>query len=237
MTKYNIISINEDRADYKQTIRKNVQLDEIHVPATDGREVDLSIELENRGLRLPVGYLSAGEVGIWLSTFDCWQWAVENNENLVVFEDDAIPTESFNALFSKFSTELPKTWGLLSLWVPDNQLPDYTYDLVYDEYGVPTNIGPNRNPFMSLFNYGAIRLARAYQGYGNVAIMYSPVGAQQLIDRARLGGIDEPIDVWVFCRAHTGTIEAFAPKPIWARAVTYDWKAETTVHNTERITL
>lgn len=233
--KYTIISIDDSRRSYKENIRKRVRLDEISIPATNGREVDLSVELEKRGLRVPIDYLTAGEVGVWLSVFDCWQWAVDNQEELLVFEDDAIPAEGFQNLFNMYHSELPEDYGFLSLWIPDNQVFDYLYDVVYDEHGVPDHVGPNKIAFLSNYNFGAIRLARVYQGYGNVAMLYSPKGAQELIDAVRRTGLNDPVDCYIFCRAHTGITSGYAPKPVWARAVKYDWQAETTIHDTERV--
>lgn len=235
--KYNIISINDDRAEYKERIRHRVRMDEVSIPATDGREVDLFTELEKRDLRylMEYGVLTKGELGIWLSTFDCWQWAVDNQEELVTFEDDAIPTQNFNHVLNLFHNELPADYDIMSLWVPQNQLIDFQYDAVFDEDGIPTNVGPNRHSALSIYNCGKIRIARVYQGYGNVALLYSPQGAERLIDHVQTHGIKGPVDCWIFQRAHTGIVTGYAPKPHWAnKAVGYDWAAETTVHNTER---
>jgi GR25 family glycosyltransferase involved in LPS biosynthesis len=232
--KYNIISINDDRAVYKQRIRQRVNLEEVHIPATDGREVDLAFELDKRDLRTNTHPFTRGELGVWLSTFDCWQWAYDNDEELLVFEDDAIPNMRFNEFLGLFHKELPPNYDLMSLWVPENQLIDFQYDAVYDEDGYMTRQGPNRHNALSIYNCGKIRIARVYQGYGNVAVLYDAKGAGILIDHAQTHGINQPVDCWVWARAHTGIVEGYAPKPHWAKAVGYDWSAQTTVHNTER---
>lgn len=232
--KYNIISIDDSRQEYKDRIREIVNLDEVSIPAIDGREVDLHAELEKRGLRLFDWNPTKGELGVWLSTFDCWQWAAEN-EDLIVFEDDAIPTGDFNYHLADFVSELPEGWDFLSLWVPENQYHDYLYVVKYDSGGQWIKVADDTNAAMSRYNYGAIRLAKVYQGYGNVATLYSKDGAQRLIDAARDLGLRAPIDCWIMDRAHTDVVQGFAPKPMWAKAVYYDWAAETTVHNTERL--
>lgn len=234
--KYNIISIDDSREAYKSRIRKRVQREEVHIPAIVGRDVDLPAEFEKRGLVYDTGALmTKGELGVWLSVFDCWQWAVDHDEELLTFEDDAVPTPNFQNLFNLFRNELPPDYGLLALWVPKNQYMDFQYDAVYDEHGTPTNVGPNRHSALSIYNCGKIRIARVYQGYGNVAMLYSPDGAQRLIDHAHKLGVTSPIDCWIFQRTHTGILDGYAPKPHWAaKCVDYDWAAETTVHNTER---
>lgn len=236
MTKYNIISINDWRSDYKRTIRKRVGLEEVSVPSVDAYAVDLSVELEKRRLRINTpGMFSAGEVGIWLSTFDCWQWAYDNDDDLLVFEDDAIPHPLFAEKWPELASELPPNYDFMAVWVPPNQYLDYVYDVVYDEEGNPTHVGPHRNSITSMYNFGAMRLAKVYQGYGNVAMLYSPQGAGRMIELARQRGMHSPIDCWIFAEAHAGRLDGYAPKPNRAKIVTYDWKAQTTVHREDRV--
>lgn len=229
--KYNIISINDDRAEYKKVIRERVRGDEVIIPAVNAYEVDVDEELKKRDLFVRHDNMfSTGELGIWLSMFDRWQWAVENNEELITFEDDAIPATNFNEWFYDYKKELPKTYDFLCLWVPENQYLDYVYDVVYDDEGRPETAGPNKNVVTSNYNYGAMRLARAYNGYGNVAQMFSPKGAQFFIDRVRAVGIYTPVDCYQYQEAHAGRCEGYSPKPRFAKAVSYDWAAETTIH-------
>lgn len=232
--KYNIISINDQRAEYKARIRERVGLEEVSIPAVNGYEVDIEQELEKRGLTVARGRFSHGEVGIWLSVFDCWQWAVDNDEPLVVFEDDAIPAPDFNTRLWEFRQELPSDYDFLTLWVPENQYNDYIYHVRYNEDGTMEHIGPNRNVITSLYNIGAIRLVRAYNGYGNVAMLYSPKGAKFFIDEARKG-ITSPVDCFIYLQSHLRKCKGYAPKPNRAKIVGYDWQAETTVHGVDRV--
>lgn len=234
--KYTIISIDDTRLEYKKVIRERVALPEVSVPAVNGKEVDIQHELEKRGVELKdVWHPTVGELGIWLSTMDCWTYTAESNEPLIVFEDDAIPTVKFQESLDNYISELPNDWHYLSLWVPENQYFDYLYDVKYDEDGRWEKVGDNRSEITSIHNYGAMRLSRVYQGYGNVATLYSPEGAAILEAHAKIYGITGPIDCWIHDRAHTKIVNGFAPKPRWAKAVTYDWAAETTVHKTERV--
>jgi GR25 family glycosyltransferase involved in LPS biosynthesis len=234
--KYNIISINDERESYKENIRRRVKLDEVFIPTINAYEVDVYEELEKRGLSIKhTGMFSAGEIGIWLSTFDCWQWAVDNDEELITFEDDAIPTKEFNTWLWDMRDELPDGWDFFCLWVPENQLIDYLYDADFDHNGQMVGQRPNKNVVTSVYNFGAIRIARVYNGYGNVAQLYSPKGAKFFIDRARSDGIATPVDCFLYQEAHAGRCQGFAPKPNRAKLVTYDWAAETTVHKEDRV--
>lgn len=231
MVSYNIISIDDSRLEYKKRIRKTVTFPEVYVPATNARAVDLEEELSKRELSLPFpGQFAIGEVGIWLSMFDCWNWAVENNEILITFEDDASPKDNFNEAVSLFLSEVPEDWDFICLWVPDNQKQDYLYDVTYNDEGIP-NIKGRR--VKSLFDFGAKHLARTYNGYGNVASMFSPKGARFFRDRAREVGLYTPVDCFLYQEAHAGRCSGYSPKPKYATLVDYDW-APTTVHNTER---
>ena len=234
--KYSIITIDDSRAEYKNNIRSRVQLDEITVPATNGTQVDIDAELAKRGIPLGGYWFSKGELGVWISTFDQWVWCVENNEELVVFEDDAIVTDQFSTMLPDFNSELPSDYAFLSLWVPENQYHDYLYDAKFDEDGHWEKVGRDKNAITSLYNFGAMRISKAYQGYGNVAMQYSPQGAQQLIERAQTKGIYEPIDCFIFTASRTGKIDGYAPKPHYNKAVEYDWAAPTTVHLTQHHT-
>jgi len=231
--KYNIITISDEREGYKTHIRKVVKIPEVVIPATDARKVNLVDELDKRGLPHPTpGLYSIGEIGIWLSVFDCWQWAADNNEVLVTFEDDAIPRPYFDDALESYLEEIPADWDFLCLWVPPNQRRDYLYDVTFDEHGNPDIKGYLTK---SLFDFGGLDLARAYNGYGNGATAFSPKGAQHFIDRARESGLYSPVDCFLYIEAHTGRCNGYSPKPIHAHAVGYDW-ATTTVHTTERFT-
>lgn len=232
LTSYNIITIDDKRKFYKDHIRATVQESkEIFVPAINGREVNLSEELDNRNLFVTYpGAFSVGEIGIWLSMFDCWQWCIDNDEILITFEDDAIPRNYFDEAIRFFLEEVPEDWDFMALWVPENQRQDYKYNVKFDDEGRATIRGYLQE---SLFDFGGHYLARAYQGYGNVCSMFSTKGAQFLIDKVRETGIYTPVDCFMFQNSHAGRCNGYAPKPFHATLVDYDW-AETTVHNTER---
>lgn len=234
--KYTIISLNDDRLVYKQAIRERVDGEEIELPAVDGNAIDVQKELDNRGIPLHGnlwGNPRRGEIGVWLSNYDRWEIAAGLNEPLMVFEDDAIVNEQFNERIAEALTQLPDDWDFMSLWVPENQLIDYQYKFVYMRemrhiYGTV----PKEH---SRFRTEHLKLARAYQGYGMVALMYSPKGGARLAQLAREQGLTGPVDCWIYERSQMGYVQGYAPHPDFADIVTYDWSAVSHIHLTERV--
>lgn len=228
--KFNIISVDDSRQKYKDHIRSVVMIEEIKIPSFFAANRNVKNALQERGLfvKYPEAF-SIGEIGIWISMFDCWQWAVDNQEELVTFEDDAIPKHYFDEAVDLFTKEATD-YDFICLWVPPNQMQDYNYDVVYDDDGNP-DIRGVKSP--SLFDYGAKYLAKTYNGYGNVATLFSPKGAEFFINRVREAGIYTPLDCFLYQEAHAGRCIGYSPKPFHATVVDYDW-AETTVHATQR---
>ncbi len=235
--KYTIISLNDDRIFYKDMIRKRVKYEEILLPAVNGNIIDVQKELDNRGLSGPWDNAKRGEVGVWLSNFDRWEMAAVMDTPLIVFEDDAMPSTSFNMYMDDIMEDLPDNWDFISLWIPDNQKNDYLYDIEFDEYGqhVWTN-RPWRSNETSKYRVGdSNRVALAFQGYGMVSLMYSPKGAAKLVDQARETGLTGPVDCWIFQQAHKGLLEGYSCHPHFAHVVRYDnWGNVSHVQHTER---
>lgn len=235
--KFTIISLNDDRMEYKARIRERVGFDEIHLSAVDGRVIDVPAACEERGLDSSKIWENAkqGEIGVWFSNFDRWELAGSMEEPLIVFEDDAIPDENFDNKIAELVSELPSEWDFAALWVPDNQRVDYLYDVAYNECGDPIHRGW-RTPKTSMYR---IPLAKAaslvYQGYGMVSLVYSPQGGRKLVELARSRGMETPVDCWIYQEAHKGNLNGFAPLPERADIVHYDWAAASHVQQTERI--
>lgn len=177
-----------------------------------------------------------GEVGVWYSQMNCWEWARDNNKHLIVFEDDAMLTSNFVDKYMKLLEELPSDYDFFAIFVPNNQEGDYFARGAYDHDGVP--VGMNWAPAdKSMFNFGASQLAKVYQGYSCVAIMYSPKGAKKLLELADEYGMYTPVDCFLFLEAHRGHLEAYSPKPsqFVERLITIDWEASSTIRDTPQI--
>lgn len=232
---YTIISINDDRAEYKRMIRERTAFPEVVVPAFNARENDPIAELARRDLRVNNEYQwypSRGELGIWLSVINAWEYAADSGETLVVFEDDAIPDPNFGEMVKYYCEELPGDWDYMALWVPENQKQDYYYNVTYDENGYPSIRGTLPEE-QSLFRMEHPKLAKVYQGYGGVALMYSPAGAAKFLDLIRKQGLWSTSDCYLYLAAHAGWVNGYAPHPNVEMPVHYDWSATTTIHDTE----
>lgn len=236
--KYTIITLNDDRKFYTDMIRDRVKYEEILLPAVDGRVVDIKKELFIRQLEW-TGWENAkrGELGVWLSNFDRWEYAANMDEPLIVFEDDAMPSPAFNLYVDGLLEDIPDDWDFVSLWIPDNQKHDYLYDIDFDENGVHVWANrPWRNNENSIYRVeGSDRVALAYQGYGMVSLMYSPRGAAKLVELARQTGLSGPVDCWIFQQAHRGAAKGYACHPNYSHVVRYDnWEGISHVQQTEK---
>lgn len=232
--KYIIISIDDNRAAYKDAIRSHLSFDELPFSATKGVSVGILGELRKRNLRPSRGWIpKVGEAGCWCSHYDAWQLASTLIEPLIVFEDDAILVDGFEDKLLDLMVELPPSWDYMSLWVPDNQHQDFNYNIFWDANGMPKAMFGTLSNDTSIFNYSD-KLATVYQGYGMVATMYSPSGAAKLLSSVHRYGLYAPVDCFVSIECHANRIDGFAPKP-WHQIINYDWSQKTTIHDTENI--
>jgi GR25 family glycosyltransferase involved in LPS biosynthesis len=234
--KYSIITINDKRKYYKDQIRQHVGLEEERIVSVDGsymnRDGLIESHLDDLGLWISSQWpLSLGEIGVWMSNLLHWERVAVMDEPLVVFEDDAVIDAHFSEHMNTIVSQLPDDWDFVALWVPDNQRIDYRYNLRYNEHGTPEIYGMRPEGLPSFFDFGSRDLARVYQGYGMVAMMYSPAGGRKLAELAKKYGLRNPVDCFIFEEAHKGALNGFAPKPDKV-FVSYDWP-ETTIHNTE----
>ena len=229
---YAIISINEERSQYKKNIYQYVDLPKIDIDSFNSYKQDPLEELNRRGLKINLDYWTpkTGELGIWLSNINAWQSCVNSEEPLIVFEDDAVVTANFMSRLKRIVDVLPADYGLLSLWVPENQYNDYSQNIEYDDFGFAVR---RRMRMKSGFETGVPMLAKAYQGYGGVATLYSPAGARALLDATRELGLMNPSDCFIYMMVHSGRVQGYAPIPGY-EIVSYDWSAKTTVQDTER---
>lgn len=230
-----IISISDRTPHYVKMIKDYVPFEEAtDIEYVNGRglgTLGLTNILVEEGLRVSNWAPEIGELGVWLSQYRCWQWCVENEEELIVFEDDAVPTPHFKEIFDAQYAEVPADYDFIAWFVPDNQMADFKYRINYDTTGAPLPVVHSGDDGYQ-YEYGAERMARVYQGYSCVCIQYSPQGAQKLIDIAKEMGLYTPVDCFLFLSAHRGAVDGYSPKPGQPRAVIVDWNAPTEVHGT-----
>jgi GR25 family glycosyltransferase involved in LPS biosynthesis len=234
--KYTIISLDDSRAKTKAAIRSTVELPEVtDIEFVDARDDNVFYEQIKRHPRVVQNVHwtpKRGELGIWMSQINCWKWAADN-EDLLVFEDDAEVHPGFTDLFNRYISELPADWDIFSLFVPSNQRQDYGYRVVYDDNGLPRPLVRSTDkPYQ--FDIGLKSLARTYHGYGCVANLYSVQGAKKMLQLVQQRGVDGPVDCWMYEHAHAGRLNAYAPKPYLPMPadVNLSRQAPTTIHNT-----
>lgn len=238
--KFTIITLDNSRDAYKEQLRRRNLYPEVILPAVDARGLSregIQSLLDDRGLEIDLKCWpnpKNGEIGVWLSNYDRWQWIAKQDEPVIVFEDDAIIDEDFMYDFNRFYQDLPEDWDFAALWVPENQTFDYRYNATY-ENGAPRIHGGRPDHEPSQYDFGVEHAALVYQGYGMVSLMYSPKGAQSLVEIASRG-ITGPVDCWIYEHAEgrgKANLKGFAPKPQYATIVRYDWSAQSHVQHTE----
>jgi GR25 family glycosyltransferase involved in LPS biosynthesis len=236
--KYAILSIDESRRAKKEALRNVVSgWDEIAVPAVVGAEKsDLESSMARHGIQFTEWIPKVGEAGVWMSQMNAWETAYSIQEPLVVFEDDAILAENFIERFETYTKELPEGWDVFCLFVPENQYGDFHWKYKFNELGQTdgSTYGYCPDGETSLLIDSQI-VSKAYQGYGCVALMFSPEGGRKLLEAAREKMMYTPVDCFIFEQYRAGRIDAYAFKPGQPRLVDVDWGAPSTIQQGPRV--
>lgn len=236
--KYAILSIDESRRAKKEALRNVVSgWDEITVPAVDGsKKSDLESSMTHHGIQFTEWVPKVGEAGVWMSQMNAWGMAYSQGEPLVVFEDDAMLAQDFTERFEEYLAELPEDWDVFCLFVPTNQYGDFHWKYKFNELGQTdgSTYGycPDGEPGLLI---GSETVSKAYQGYGCVALMFSPEGGRKLLDAARQKHMYTPVDCFIFEQYRAGIIDAYAFKPGYPRLVDVDWNAPSTIQQGPRV--
>ena len=233
-----ILSIDDSRSVKKADLRNVCKdWDELGVWAVIGNDKEDLADafLEHPGFGYREWAPKAGEAGVWMSQMNAWKMIANQDRPVVVFEDDALLCPDFITEFNRYTDELPNDWDLFSIFYPANQYGDFHWSYDYDENGHPT--GPQL-----WFSDGAPELlieseliSKAYQGYGCVALMFSPKGARALYDQAIAKGMYTPVDCFIFEQYRAGHINAYSPMPGQTRLADVDWDAPSTIRYTDRV--
>lgn len=207
--KYGIISVSDVRAKQKAAIRDKMYslgVKEVPINGVDGMKNPPIEWLDPK----VAPHMRAGEWGVWASNLDAWNTYSEEGD-LILFEDDAIPLDKFHMDWEEY---LPNDYDFVAIWVPENQYIDITYGDFYIN-----------NPYF----------AKAYNGYGGVAICYSFAGMQKLLKIVREEGIYQPLDLLLYEYSKKGKLNGYSLKPS-QQIVGYDWENDVTqIHDTPRL--
>jgi hypothetical protein len=223
---YTIISIDDSRQDNKNQLRLFfLDHTEVQLDFCNGKDpVSLRKAKEHFNVPTP-GPFKAGEFGIFFSVLTCLEYGAENN-GIIYFEDDAIPTVGMCDRVTNYINSLPEDWDCFAIWSPTNQYGDYTSVASYDSTGVPVYGQKSKN----IFDCDNGDIVRLWQGYGNVAFAFSKKGSVKLLDHIRQEGFYSPIDCLICIATHRNVLSGYALKPHTPNLVNYDWDRPTTIH-------
>lgn len=144
-----------------------------------------------------------GEIGIWLTTLNIFQYISDNNiDELLVFEDDVLIDKDFIDNFNKCYSDLPKSYDFLSLYYFEGQ--NYTDErtLIESDY-----------IHKSLNQYS-----------GGQAILYSNKGAKKLLRAMKRKGLEYTSDCFIFKQSHIDVVEGYSLLPTSKQMVYHDNK-------------
>ena len=242
MIEYTILSIDDSREAKKQRIRDTIKdFKEVQVEAINGHVRDNLYNYlrdhDDVGLiDVNIWRPKAGELGVWFSNINAWTHAANSDaEALIVFEDDAMIAPEFDDYVHQCLGEVPDDWDFFALFIPENQKGDFNYYTAFDAGG--EHVPGLRQYVPGGSNQWKIKgnkvVARAYQTYSCVAMMYSKQGAQKLLKRVEETTLFTPVDCYLYILAHTDRLNGYQPLPDYDRFVEIDWKAPSLIHKTE----
>lgn len=121
------------------------------------------IEFKFKGyIHITKNFVSAGELGLWCSTYKVWQDAKKNNyKNILIFDDDIIPISNFKYELRNFISSLPKNFDLAYL---------------YYKLGTPEDKIVKINKYVSKFDDQA-------SGWSSIAILFSQSSINTLLSQ------------------------------------------------------
>lgn len=133
-----------------------------------------------------------GELGIWVSTLNCWQYMVDNNiETLLMLEDDISLNKNFVKNLKLCLKDLPKNFDFLSLFYFEDQ-----------------------NKLTEDTDIKSKYIHRASNQYSaGQAIMYSLKGAKKMLKLIRRKGLEYTADCFIFEQARLGFVNGYSIVP------------------------
>jgi len=133
-----------------------------------------------------------GELGVWVSTINVWEYIVNNNVDMfLMLEDDVVLEKDFVSNLQLCLNDLPKDFDFLSLYYFKEQ----------NSFDKKTDIG-------SRYIHRALTQFSAGQ-----AMVYSFSGAKTLLKILKRTGIQYTTDCFVFRQCHEGTVDGYSIVP------------------------
>jgi GR25 family glycosyltransferase involved in LPS biosynthesis len=132
-----------------------------------------------------------GELGVWVSTINTWQYIVDNKINrLLVLEDDIKLNNNFIDNLNKCLNDLPDSFDFLSLYYFDDQ-----------------NNNTSETDIESEYIHRSINQHSAGQ-----ATIYSLSGAKKLLKLVKRKGIEYTTDCFIFEQSSENLVNGYSIK-------------------------
>lgn len=132
-----------------------------------------------------------GELGVWVSTINVWEYIVDNKiDKMLVLEDDIMLQNDFIDKFNSITKELPESFDFLSLYYFDghNQITDKT-------------------------EVGLVNIHRSFTQFSaGQAMLYSYSGAKKLLKCVMRKGIEYTTDCFIFRQSLEGFVDGYSIK-------------------------
>ena len=235
MTAYSILTVDDSRKALKDQIR--VEMADAGIeefPAkffVDGRIPGaIDVQLADHRLEVTGQPFHNGELGIWFSALNTMKnfifWGCEKDNELIIFEDDAIVSMAFKSIFPLVMAEMPDDMDFFAWAIPADQKVDYYYNRHFTPDGGWIIASHIRHSYEQSPHHipGKELVCKTYQGYQAVCIMYSRNGILKIIELLQRDGIHSPIDLFLFTEAFKGNLNGYTLLPDVYPMVTFEEK-------------
>lgn len=236
------MSVNDSRKDKKDKLRSTIEtIPELVNKITyyDARNSDELYSAVERFKNIDWVWKCQrkGHFGVWASTISAWEYIAKSSyDGVILFEDDAELHPHFDFLLRKYMPELPEDWDFFTLHSPHNQDQDFNWDYNFDKNGNYRDGAIRYENGAPVFDIGQKNVCRAYMGYGAVAIMYSPRGAQKFLDHVYSRGVWSSSDCQIFQMSkfsEGGGVNGYCIKPKETKPATTPIDSLTQIHNSD----
>lgn len=229
---YTIISIGDSREVEKAALRRALPIREVHVDSVDGGD-----ETQIRHARSKWPGVTQhdprkqGELGIIYSVLNVLEYARDHG-NLLAFEDDCIVAAGFWSRLNEYVLDSPpEDADFINLAPPDDQRRFYRCIMNYDLPHGAAVVRELRPGECSTFDIGHKYLARAYNTYKNVCMIWTSRGAAKTLALLHRDGLWGQIDDMFMRYAAWGDLIGYCLKPEYELAV--ESGAHTLIHETD----
>lgn len=130
-----------------------------------------------------------GELGIWVSTINIWEYIVKNKiDKMLVLEDDVVLQDDFILNLHSFMADLPDTFDFLSLYYFNEQ-----------------------NEAAPELSIGSEKIQKSHKQYSaGQATIYTYSGAKKLLKCVARKGIEYTTDCFIFRQSLEGLVDGYS---------------------------